>query len=77
LTRDTLFAAGPPDTLQPDDPLAALEGRLGGVLAAIDPATGQQLAQARLSSPPRFDGMAAAGDQLFLVTRDGKVAAWK
>ena len=35
LASDTLFAAGQPDVLNPDDPLGALEGRQGGVLLAI------------------------------------------
>jgi hypothetical protein len=77
LTRDTLFAAGPPDVLKPDDPLAALEGRLGGVLLAIDPTSGRRISQVEIPSPPRFDGMAAAGNRLFLATRDGKLSAWE
>jgi outer membrane protein assembly factor BamB len=77
LTRDTLFAAGPPDILDPDDPLAALEGRRGGILVAIDPTTGKKISDCPISSPPRFDGMAAAGTRLFLVTREGTVTAWE
>ena len=48
-----------------------------GVLLAIDAATGKQVFRKKLSSPPCFDGMSAAGDTLFFVTRDGKLAAWK
>ncbi len=77
LARDTLFAAGPPDVLDPADPLGALEGRRGGVLLAIDPATGKEMARTEISSPPRFDGMSVAGDNLFLVTRDGRLIAWE
>ena len=77
LTRETLFAAGPPDQLPSDDPLAAWEGRLGGVLLAIDPQTGRQIAQRTMPSPPQFDGLAAAGQRLFLVTRDGRLTAWE
>ena len=77
LTSDTLFAAGPPDVLNPGDPLAALEGRQGGVLLAIDPTTGERISQAQIPDPPRFDGMSAAGSRLFLVTRDGKLIAWE
>jgi len=77
LTSDTLFAAGPPDVLDPADPLGALEGRQGGVLLAIDPATGEQISQVKLPSPPRFDGLSAAENRLFLVTGDGKVTAWE
>jgi len=77
LTRDTLFAAGPPDLLKPDDVLAAWEGRVGGVLLAIDPASGRQISQVQIPSPPYFDGLTAAGHRLFLVTRDGKLTVWE
>jgi outer membrane protein assembly factor BamB len=77
LTSDTLFAAGPPDVLDPDDPLGALEGRQGGVLLAISPTTGERMWQAQIPRAPRFDGMAAAGHRLFLVTRGGKLIAWE
>jgi hypothetical protein len=77
LTRDTLFAAGPPDLLKPDDPLAAWEGRLGGLLLAIDPASGRQISRVQIPSPPYFDGLTAAGRRLLLVTRDGKLTAWE
>ena len=77
LTGDTLFAAGPPDVLDPDDPLGALEGRQGGVLLAIDPTTGARISQTQIPSPPRFDGLSAAGNRLFLVTRDGELIAWE
>ena len=42
-----------------------------------NPKTGEEVSQTRLSSPPRFDGMAAADNRLFLVTRDGKLIAWE
>ncbi len=77
LTSDTLFAAGQPDTFDPDDPLGALEGRKGGVLQAIDSTTGKRLFQKEISNPPRFDGMSAAGNRLYLVTRDGNLMAWE
>ncbi len=77
LARDTLFAAGPPDVFDPDDPLGALEGRKGGVLLALDPTTGEQHFEARLPSPPWFDGLAAAGRTLFLVTKNGTLTAWE
>ena len=75
LTSHVLFAAGSPDACDPDDPLGALEGRQGGVLLAIDPASGKRISQRELPNPPRFDGMSAAGRCLFLVTRDGKLIA--
>ena len=77
LTRDVLFAAGQPDVLDPDDPLGALEGRQGGILLAADPATGKELSRISMAGAPRFDGMAAAGSRLFVVTRDGRLLAWE
>ncbi|MGM0486080.1 MAG: PQQ-binding-like beta-propeller repeat protein, partial [Planctomycetota bacterium] len=77
LGRSALFVAGPPDVVDPDDPLGALEGREGSVLAAIDPATGEQLSRVELASPPRFDGVSLAGNRLFLVTQDGRLTAWE
>ena len=77
LTRDVLFAAGPPDVFDAQDPLGTFEGRQGGVLAALDPRTGKRLFEEHLSSPPRFDGLAAAGRRVFLVTRDGELSAWE
>jgi outer membrane protein assembly factor BamB len=77
LTRDALLAAGTPDVLDPADPLGALEGRHGGVLLVLDPATGQRRSEKKLASPPRFDGLSAAGQQLFLVTRDGRLSSWE
>ena len=36
----------------------------------------EQLAEYRLDAPPVFDGLAAAGGQLYLATMDGKVACF-
>ncbi len=69
----TLFFAGPPDVLDPEDPMAAFEGRKGGALWAVSAADGKRLAEHKLESPPVFDGMIAAGGRLYMSTRDGKV----
>lgn len=76
LAAEVLFAAGKPDVLDPDDPLAALEGRKGGALMSIDPASGERLWQAAIDSPPRFDGMAVAGEGLYLATEDGRLVCF-
>ena len=73
LAGPTLFVAGTPDVLEPDDPWAAYEGRRGGVLMAFSAADGSKLAQRQLDSPPVFDGLAAAGGRLYVPTRDGHV----
>ena len=73
LAGKTLFIAGPPDVLDPRDPLAAFQGRKGGLLWAVSPADGKKLAEYRLESPPVFDGMIAANERLYVATRAGEV----
>ena len=72
-TSEALFVAGPPDVLDPKDPLAAFENRKGGQLWAISPKDGRRLAEHTLESPPVFDGLIAARGQLYLSTTDGRV----
>jgi hypothetical protein len=75
-TQDALFIAGPPDVLDPDDPMASFEARLGAELWMISKKDGQTLAERRLDSPPAFDGMAAASGRLYLSTLDGRVTCF-
>jgi outer membrane protein assembly factor BamB len=72
-TRDRLFVAGPPDVVDAKDPLGAFENRLGGVLYAVDSATGKKLSEQKLDAPPVFNGIAAANGRLFLATADGRL----
>jgi outer membrane protein assembly factor BamB len=72
-TRDRLFVAGPPDVVDAKDPLGAFENRLGGVLYAVDSATGKKLGEQKLDAPPVLNGIAAANGRLFLATTDGKL----
>ena len=71
--KNALLVAGPPDVLEPDDPMASFDARSGGVLWVVSKTDGKTLAQYKLDSPPVFDGMAAADGRLYLSTRDGKV----
>jgi outer membrane protein assembly factor BamB len=89
LSDETLFVAGPPDLLDEeqtfkriDDPeirptldaqAAAFGGLKGGVLMAVSTRDGEERARWQLPSPPVFDGMAAAGQRLYLTTVDGTV----
>jgi len=68
-----LFAAGTPDVHDPEDPLAALEGRKGARLHIFAATDGSPVASLPLRSPPAFDGMVAARGSLYLSTVDGKV----
>jgi outer membrane protein assembly factor BamB len=72
-TRDKLFAAGPPDVLDQEDPYAAFEGRKGGVLLALSAEGGKVLSEQELDVPPEFDGLIAAEGKLFVSLQDGSV----
>ena len=67
-----LLLAGPPDVVDSEDPLGALEGRKGGLLY-VSTKSGEKLAEHKLGSPPVFNGMAAAKGRLYVTTRDGHV----
>ena len=51
LAGQTLFVAGPPDVVDPQDPMAAFEGRKGGVLRAYAASDGKRLAECKLDRP--------------------------
>ncbi|MBM3858528.1 MAG: hypothetical protein FJ395_02630 [Verrucomicrobia bacterium] len=72
-TSDRLFVAGPPDVVDAKDPLGAFEGRLGGLLYAVDSATGKKVSELKLDSPPVLNGIAAANRRLFVATTDGRL----
>ena len=74
----TLFVAGVPDTVGgAEDPWAAFEGRKGGVLQALATESGKTLTTLKLEAPPVWDGMAAAGNALFVSTTDGRIVCLK
>ncbi|MDP7290189.1 MAG: hypothetical protein QGH94_19555, partial [Phycisphaerae bacterium] len=77
LAKDTLFVAGPPDILDPRDPMASFQGRKGVQLWAISAKDGAKLSKTRLGALPIFDGMIAASGKLFVVLQDGSVACLK
>jgi outer membrane protein assembly factor BamB len=76
MTPGRLFVAGPPDVIDPDDPLGAFEGRKGGVLLVIDLDTGEKIAEHKLHSPPVFNGAAAARGRLYIAHEDGSVSCF-
>ena len=91
LAGDTLFVAGPPDLLDEkslgrNNPgnrkaagaqEAALDGRAGALLWAVSAKDGKRLANYQLTSPPVFDGLAAANGCLYLATTDGHVQCFQ
>jgi hypothetical protein len=68
-----LFVAGPPDVVDPDDPMAAFEGREGAVLRVYSASDGGTVAEHKLEAPPVFDGLIAANGQLYLSLENGTV----
>jgi len=76
LAGGRLVVAGPPDVVDPRDPLGAFEGRKGGLLYVMDAATGKKLAEHAMKSPPVFNGAAAARGRLFITSEDGSVTCF-
>jgi hypothetical protein len=73
LAGEHLFVAGPPDFVDPDDPMAAFEGRKEAVLRVYSDSDGSVMAEHRLEAPPVFDGLIAANGQLYLSLINGTV----
>jgi len=70
---DVVFAAGVPDVLDEDDPMAAFEGRKGSVLQAFSAKDGGELSRLKLASAPVLDGMIAAHGRLYISTMNGHI----
>ncbi len=73
LAGQTLLVAGPPDVVDPDDPLAAFEGRKGGRLWAVRASGGEKLLESQLDAPPVHDGMAVAAGKVLIALESGEV----
>jgi len=89
LADKMLFVAGPPDVddelagfgkhlngevdARHRQQVAALEGKMGGLLWVVSAADGQKVASYKLDSPPTFDGMIAANGRLYLSLKNGNV----
>jgi hypothetical protein len=55
---------------------AALQGKTGALLHAVDAGSGETLAEYKLPSPPVFDGLSIAGGRVFIATTDGRLLAF-
>jgi hypothetical protein len=77
LTSGKLFLCGAPDSSDPAEALAALEGRRGGVLASVNAADGKTLSELKTDSIPVFDGLIAANGRLFVAMKDGSVRCFE
>jgi len=76
LAGPTLFIAGSPDRVDPQDPWAAIDGQRGGLLWAVSAKDGQSLAEYRLDVPPAYDGLAVAGGKLYVSLADGNIVCF-
>jgi len=76
VTADQLCVAGPPDVVNAGDPLAAFEGRAGGVLRIVAKEDGRTVSEHKLASPPVFNGAAAANGRLYLTLEDGSLCCF-
>ncbi len=90
--NDTVFIAGPPDLVDEEKVLlqldekktnemlneqaAALQGKKGAILWAVQASDGNKLSEIRLESLPVFDGMAGAEGGLYIASQDGKVLCY-
>ena len=71
--RENLCVVGVEDRSGEQDYWKYLEGRAGGILAVHSRSDGKQRFTCVLDSAPVFDGLSAAGDQVFLSCKDGSV----
>ena len=76
LSAGRLVTAGPPDVVDPHDPLGAFEARLGGLLHMLDAKTGEKVVELRLDSPPVYNGLAAAAGRVYLADQDGSITCF-
>jgi len=76
LAGSRLVTSGPPDVVDPQDPLGAFEGRKGGVLNVFSAESGQQLSQCKLDWPPVFNGAAVAGGKLYVTLENGSLSCY-
>ena len=73
LANKQLFIAGPPDKVDPKDPLATFENRSAAMLWVYDSESGKRTAEYDLKTTPVFDGMIAGPNRIFMSMSDGSV----
>jgi len=89
----TLFIAGPPDVDDQEysfdhfgdrrvqarlrQQSLCFAGKMGGLMRVVTPATGDTLAEYRLSVPPVWDGMIAANGRIYMAMMDGTVVCYE
>ena len=74
---DTLLVAGPPDTIDKNDPLGPFEGRGKALLRSFGAKDGKPQAEITLAAQPVFDGMIAANGKLYIAHTSGAISCWQ
>jgi hypothetical protein len=77
VTADSLIIAGIPDVVGEDNPWAAFDGELGGILQIRDKKTGELRQEIKLEAPPVFNGIAVTEGQLIISLKYCKVLSIK
>jgi outer membrane protein assembly factor BamB len=77
LAGDKLFMAGSPDVLNPEDPMAAFEGKKGCNLWSYNAENGEQKEKYSLNKLPVFDGMIAVENRILMSAKDGSLVCLK
>ncbi len=77
LAGETLFAAGTPDRIDPNDAWAAYEGKRGGQLLALSAKDGTIKARYKLDVAPTYDGLAVARGRILVSTVDGTIRCFQ
>ncbi len=73
LAGERLYLCGPPD-LHPDDgAYESIIGQRGAIFRVVNAADGESLNEFTIDEAPIFDGLMAAGGNLYMATMDGKL----
>jgi hypothetical protein len=77
VTADALIVAGIPDEIGKDNPWAAFDEELGGILQVRDKKTGELRQEIKLEAPPVFDGIAVTEGQVLISLKNGTIVCYK
>ena len=69
-----LLICGPPNIVDPNDPLGAFEARKGERLRQLSSTDGATIEKHDLPSPPMFNGLAVARGRVFISLKNGTLA---
>jgi hypothetical protein len=73
VTADKLLIAGTPAVKNPAEYRSAVAGKKGGILKVVNKADGSKMAEHKLDSAPVWDGMAIAGESVYISMKNGEL----